>query len=358
MLPRFLRHLLTVSLFYKVLVANGVMLFSATLTGMLLAGLLASETALWGYAGYALVVSALSLLMNWLVLRAAFLPLVRLEETAEAVRRGEFDRRAPRSRLSDPAIARVIDTFNAMLTAQERQRAELAALSSRTLNAQEEERRRIARELHDETAQELTALLVHMRLAADDSRESLTRQRLAELRVATSRTLAGVRRIARELRPTILDDLGLAEAVRAYANEALARSGTVARVSTSGSSTRLDPARELVLYRVIQEALSNVAKHAEAARVEVKIGHERDAVVASITDTGRGFAPRQTIAATGQGLGLLGMRERLALVDGQLEIESSPGAGTTIRARVPVPARGLPLGRLRDDQAAEIEERA
>lgn len=341
MLSRLLRQLFAVSLFYKVLVANGVMLFSATLTGMGLAGALTAETALWGYAGYALAVTALSLLMNWLVLRAAFQPLLRLEETADAIRRGEHDRRAPRSRLSDPAIGRTIDTFNAMLAEQGRQRAELAALSSRTLSAQEEERRRIARELHDETAQELTALLVQIRLAADGSREPLTRERLTGLRAATSRALAGVRRIARELRPTILDDLGLAEAVRAYANESLARSGTRAHVSTTGSAARLDPTRELVLYRVIQEALSNVAKHAEASRVDVVIGQYGDSVVASVTDTGHGFQPRRTVTPTGQGLGLLGMRERLALVGGHLEIESSPGAGTVVRATVPLGASAL-----------------
>lgn len=353
MLSRLLHQLFAVSLFYKVLVANGIMLFSATLTGMGLVGVLTPETALWGYAGYALAVTALSLLMNWLVLRAAFQPLLQLEETADAIRRGEHDRRAPRSRLSDPAIGRIIDTFNAMLAEQERQRAELAALSSRTLSAQEEERRRIARELHDETAQELTALLVHIRLATDGSREPLTRERLTELRAATSRALAGVRRIARELRPTILDDLGMAEAVRAYANEALARSGTRAHVSTSGSAARLDPTRELVLYRVIQEALNNVAKHAEAPRVDVVISQAAGSVVASVTDTGRGFQPRRTVTPTGQGLGLLGMRERLALVGGHLEIESSPGAGTVVRATVPLgPGTLVPVAATASDAAA------
>lgn len=354
MVARLLRQLFTVSLFYKVLVANGVMLFSATLTGMALVGILTPETALWGYVGYALVVTALSLLMNAMVLRAAFQPLLRLEETANAVRRGEHDRRAPRSRLSDPAIGRIIDTFNAMLAAQERQRAELAALSSRTLDAQEEERRRIARELHDETAQELTALLVHIRLAADGSREPATRERLTELRAAASRALAGVRRIARELRPTILDDLGLAEAVRAYANECLARSGTRATVSTSGSAARLDPSRELVLYRVIQEALSNVAKHAEASRVDVAIGQDADVVVASVVDTGRGFEPRRTVAPTGQGLGLLGMRERLALVGGHLEIETSPGAGTAVRVTVPIDGKAFSSAGVNAGRAATL----
>lgn len=337
---RMLRTLGAVSLFYKVLLANGLLILAATVTGMALAGrvighALAPER--WGLAGYALAVTALSLLVNAAVLHAAFLPLQRLEATAEAIRRGERDRRAPRSFLSDPAIARLIDTFNAMLTEQERQRAELAALSSRTLGAQEEERRRIARELHDQTAQELTALLVRIRLAADGSRDPATRERLAELRAATARTLDGVRRVARELRPSILDDLGLAEAVRAYTQEALAHAGIRVVVRTLGLADRLDPTRELVLYRVLQEALSNVAKHASATRVDVTIEQDDHAVVATVVDNGCGFVPRQGVAPTGQGLGLLGMRERLALVGGRLELETPPGGGTTVRATVPAP---------------------
>lgn len=158
-----------------------------------------------------------------------------------------------------------------MLEAQERQRDELAALSSRTLDAQEEERRRIARELHDETAQELTALLLRIRLAANGSREPATRERLAELRVATARTLDGVRRLARELRPTILDDLGLVEAVRACAQDVATREGLQVDVRAHGLDGRLHPTRELVLYRVVQEALSNVAKHADARNVRVTL---------------------------------------------------------------------------------------
>jgi len=340
---RLLRRALAVSLFYKVLVANGVLVLAATLAGMALTDWIGDACAAsrgWEVAGYVLGVTALSLAVNAVVLRAAFLPLEQLESTADAVRRGDRSRRAPRSLLSDPAVGQLIDTFNAMLEAQDRQRAELAALSSRTLDAQEEERRRIARELHDETAQELTALLVRIRLTADGSREPATRERLAELRAAAARTLDGVRRLARELRPTILDDLGLAEAVRAYAQEILRRSTSV-EVRAGGLAGRLDPACELVLYRVIQEALSNVAKHAGASRVDVTIEHTADSVVATVTDNGRGFEPRAGITPTGQGLGLLGMRERLTLIGGQLEIDARPGAGTTIRATVPIADCGL-----------------
>ncbi len=148
LLRRLLRQLGGVSLFYKVLLANGALVLGTVLAGMALTDwIVRTDPSFggWEIAGFAAGVTGLSLLVNALVLRAAFLPLQRLEETADAVLRGETGRRAPHSILSDPTIARLTDTFNAMLAAQERQRAELAALSSRTLDAQEEERRRIAR---------------------------------------------------------------------------------------------------------------------------------------------------------------------------------------------------------------------
>lgn len=341
MLGRLLRALGAVSLFWKVLLANAVMVLGSVLAGMLLAAHAATSTReeeSWALLGYAAGVTGLTLLVNALVLRAAFLPLQRLERTADAVRRGDYRRRAPHSLLNDPMIQRLTDAFNAMLAVQEEGRAELAALSSRALAAQEEERRRIARELHDETAQELTALLVRIRLAADGSREPATRERLAELRAAAANALDGVRRLARELRPTILDDLGLVEAVRAHAQDLSARGLVKIAVEVTGCEDRLDPDRELVLYRVIQEALSNAVKHAEARSIEVTLARSDGAITAMVSDNGRGFDPAKVVvpSPTGQGLGLLGMRERLTLVGGKLELDALPGGGTTVRATVPV----------------------
>jgi two-component system sensor histidine kinase UhpB len=339
---RALRALGAVSLFWKVLLANGLLVLSSAVVGMVLSrdvAIAGRPLDRWGLLGFAAGVTALSLIVNAIVLRAAFLPLDRLEGTADAVRRGDYGRRAPHSLLSDPTIRRVTDAFNAMLAAQEESRVALAALSSRTLDAQEEERRRIARELHDETAQELTALLVRIRLATDGSREPATRERLAELRASTARVLDGVRRVARELRPTILDDLGLVEAVRAHAHEIATRTALQIDVRAEDFAERLDPTRELALYRVVQEALSNIVKHAAARRVEVSFERRGGTLRATIADNGRGFDLHQMAvpSMSGQGLGLLGMRERLALVGGKLEIDTRPGGGgTTIRAMVPL----------------------
>lgn len=338
---RALRALGAVSLFWKVLLANGLLVLGSALAAMLLArGVAVAGESLdrWALLGFAAGVTALSLLVNAIVLRAAFLPLQRLERTADAVRRGDYRQRAPDSFLSDPTIGRLTEAFNGMLTVQEEHHTALASLSARTLDAQEEERRRIARELHDETAQELTALLVRIRLAANESREPATRERLAELRAATARILDGVRRLARELRPTILDDLGLVEAVRAHAQDIAKRTPLRITVRAEASAGRLDPTRELVLFRVVQEALSNATKHADARAIEVAFARRDGYLEATIGDNGRGFelAAVATPTLTGQGLGLLGMRERLALVGGRLEIDTRPGGGTTVRATVPL----------------------
>ena len=338
---RALRALGAVSLFWKVLLANGGLVLVSVLAGMVLSReVVAAGRPLehGGLALFALGVTGLSLLVNAVVLRAAFLPLQRLERTADAVRHGDYRRRAPDSILSDPTLRRLTEAINAMLAAQEEGRLALAALSSRTLDAQEEERRRIARELHDETAQELTALLVRIRLAADGSREPVTRERLAELRAATARILDGVRRLARELRPTILDDLGLVEAVRAYGQEIVARSLLRIEVRATGFGERLDPTRELVLYRVVQEAISNAVKHADARLIEVVLERDANGVLAVVRDNGRGFDSALLAAPmpTGQGLGLIGMRERLGLVGGVFAIDTRPGGGTEVRARVPL----------------------
>ena len=344
LMERALRALGAVSLFWKVLLANGFLVLSSVLVGMMLSRSVAMEGRPLdsnGLIGFAAGVTALSLIVNAIVLRAAFLPLVRLERTANAVRHGEYSRRAPDSYLSDPTIRQLTDAFNAMLSAQEESRAALTALSSRTLDAQEDERRRIARELHDETAQELTALLVQIRLAAAAPEE--TREGFAELRAATARILDGVRRLARELRPTILDDLGLVEAVRAFAQETATRTKISITVRETNFGGRLDPTRELVLYRVVQEALSNVAKHAEADTVGVTFERWGDVAWATISDNGRGFdlSSVATPSPNGQGLGLLGMRERLVLVGGKLDIDTRPGGGTIVRARLPLTTDAL-----------------
>jgi signal transduction histidine kinase len=201
----------------------------------------------------------------------------------------------------------------------------------RVVEAQELERKRLARELHDETGQALTSILLGLK-PLEEATSGEARQAVAEVRERVVTTLQDVRRLAVELRPSALDDLGLVPAVDRLARS-FGESGVEVDVEAQIGAERLPATVETTLYRIVQEALTNVAKHAEACRLSVTLLRKPGSVVVIVEDDGKGFDPGATGA---DGLGLTGMRERLALVGGTLKIETSAGAGTTIAAEVPV----------------------
>ncbi|MCX7838506.1 MAG: GAF domain-containing protein [Anaerolineae bacterium] len=210
-------------------------------------------------------------------------------------------------------------------------------LLEQVLRAQEEERKRIARELHDDTGQALTSLMVGLR-AASDACESATRARLESLRDIAAQTLNAVKRLARELRPPLLDDLGLPAALERYlaSYRTTFHLNTDLQVAGFGTNGRLAPEIELALYRIVQEALTNVAKHAQARNVSVVVERKARSVIAIIEDDGKGFDVHAVMEAGRESqLGLYGMRERAELLGGRLHIESAPSQGTSVFVEVP-----------------------
>jgi signal transduction histidine kinase len=204
----------------------------------------------------------------------------------------------------------------------------------RVVAAQEEERRRLALELHDETGQALTSILLGLKaIGGAKSKEDAERAE-ADVRTLVVQALQDVRALAVELRPSALDDFGLGPAVERLAQTFGERSGISTTVETH-LGERLPPELETTLYRVVQEALSNVVKHAAARHVSIVLAQRGSSVAATIDDDGAGFDEAEVRP---DALGLTGMRERLALVGGTLEIESTPGRGTTVAAQVPVAA--------------------
>jgi PAS domain S-box-containing protein len=206
-------------------------------------------------------------------------------------------------------------------------------LIEQVMTAQDRERGRIARELHDETGQALTALLVGLRTIEEARTTAEAVQLAQQMREVAARTLHDVGRLARGLHPAVLDELGLAVAVTRHVQE-------FARLHAIVEDTRIDgldaePLLPLVqnsVYRVLQEALTNVAKHAAARRVSVRLERDDTMVELQVRDDGVGFKP----GANHRGLGLQGMRERAALLGGAVQLESAPGKGTMITARFPV----------------------
>jgi signal transduction histidine kinase len=203
----------------------------------------------------------------------------------------------------------------------------------RVVEAQELERRRLARELHDETGQALTSILLGLKALEEKLPDTGSRAAAAELRELVVATLQDVRRLAVELRPSALDDFGLVAALERLTASIGEQTGIRIDFQPAITAGRLPAEVETALYRIVQESLTNVVKHAKARNVSVLLARTDGAVKAVIEDDGGGFDPAER---TGEGFGLLGMSERLALLGGRLEIESSEEAGTTIAAEVPL----------------------
>jgi signal transduction histidine kinase len=212
------------------------------------------------------------------------------------------------------------------------QRVERDALR-RVVAAQELERKRLARELHDETGQALTSILLGLRTVEETESDDDRKTAISALREMAVATLRDVRRLAVELRPKALDDFGLVPAIERLA-EAFQEQTGIQVDFESRLGDRLPSELETSLYRIVQEGLTNVVKHARARHVSVLLTRKDSSVAVVIEDDGRGFSPE---SAGAEGLGLIGMRERLALVDGTLAVESAPGSGTTLVAEVPNP---------------------
>lgn len=203
----------------------------------------------------------------------------------------------------------------------------------RVVDAQELERARLARELHDETGQALTSILLGLKHLDDVIETDDAREATAALRELVVTTLQDVRRLAVELRPSALDDFGLVPAIERLAGTLAEQSELVVDLEARLGEQRLPAEAETALYRIVQEALTNVVKHASARRVSITLVRKQGFAVVVVEDDGLGFDPRTT--RTGS-LGFVGMRERVELVGGRLTVESAPGAGTTIAAEVPV----------------------
>ena len=224
------------------------------------------------------------------------------------------------------------------LTSLSREQDVRKELLRRLVNVQEDERRRISRELHDQMGQHVASLMLGLRLAKDAAEDgSPLRDRLERLEVAADRIGREAHRIALELRPTALDDLGLVPALVNHLDDWALRTGVAAEVRTAGfDGERLPPPVETTIYRVVLEALTNVFKHADARRVIVTLNRFKDVASLIIEDDGKGFDVPRSAGAKGK-LGVVGMRERAALVGGTLEVESTPDGGTSILVRIPVP---------------------
>lgn len=278
--------------------------------------------------------------LTWLLTR----PILNLVAATERVGRGDYSPRV--QRWADDEIGDLAEAFNIMvaqLAQAETERAERERLRQfylkRVIQAQEEERKRLARELHDETGQALASLMVGLRTVEEVITSEEAHQRLQDLRQVLSATLERVRHLAFELRPSALDDLGLVAALRRYAHQHQERFGITTEFQAVGlDGQRLPPEVETTVYRIVQEAMTNAARHASCTHISVllQLHHQQLSVI--VEDDGCGFDVQRVFSqeAGRSKLGLYGMRERAELIGGHLDIESELGAGTTVYLRVPL----------------------
>lgn len=328
------RWVLTLPLLYKVLLANSIVILLGATLGTYLATTLRGRGGLVVLIGFVVTGLLVSVGINFLLLKLALIPLTRLRETMGRVQAGDLRQKAAVTG-SDPDADQLAQAFNTMLDAIDdlsRSRA------THILSAQEQERKRIARELHDETSQILTSLLISLAMVEQVATSDDARARIADTRALAHQTLRAVRNLSMDLRPSALDDLGLLPALRWYLKEYQQKCKIEVEFSAVGLRGRLAPETETALYRIVQESLTNTAKHAAATKVWVTLEETGGSVVARIRDNGQGFDAEALFKRPWQdrGLGLAGMTERASLLDGTLEIASRPGEGTIITTRVPV----------------------
>ena len=285
------------------------------------------------------IVLALSLLAATFLTFILTRPILDLVQAARYIGRGEFSHRV--RRWANDEIGDLADAFNQMSV--ELKRANEVRLERETLrrqllehviSAQEEERRRIARELHDSTSQSLTSLLVGLRTLESDCDSPQVHEHSRQLRQVAAQVLEDVHTLAVQLRPAVLDDLGLSAALERLAQEWQARHSVQTAVVVHLGNERLADQIETTIYRSVQEALTNVARHAQARSVSILVERRQKDIVAIIEDDGRGF--NADLVHRDGHLGLLGIRERAESLGGSVTIESSHGRGTSIFIQLPV----------------------
>ncbi|MEU4641769.1 HAMP domain-containing sensor histidine kinase [Micromonospora sp. NPDC023814] len=313
------------SLFWRIFLLNAAVLVTATL--LLLGPVTVSTPVLLTEAVVLTVGLAAMLVANAALLRVGLAPLRRLTRAMTTI-----DLLQPEPRpvpAGQAGIAELIRAFNAMIDRLEAERATSAAAA---LSAQEAERRRIAQELHDEVGQTLTAVLLELKQVARHAPDPV-RAQLAQVQETTRDSLDEIRRIARRLRPGVLEELGLTSALKALVTEVTGHTELAVRQHLGADLPALDGEAELVIYRVAQEALTNTVRHARATTVEMSLAAQPGHVQLRIRDDGRG------IGDAAEGAGIRGMRERALLIGAPLAVTPGPAGGTEVRLRVPLTDR-------------------
>jgi two-component system sensor histidine kinase UhpB len=345
LLARFRQFSLGVSIFNRVLIGNSVIILFGAVAGTIMTRQLTLFGNIWLILLFSAAGVLITLLVNRFIIHSALLPLHELGDAIEHVNSGKIDIPDSLKSYGDPDIRRLVTAIDSMLKRLATRTSQLQAISERAINAQEAERVRIARSLHDDTAQSISMLIISLeRLGHMPPMKApeVVRQITDAQNVAT-KLLENLRKVIWDLRPSILDDLGLLAAIRWFARTNLEAVGVAVDFVDGTEVVRLPPHMETMLFRICQEAVSNIIRHAHAHRVSIHLWSQEASIRLEIKDDGRGFDIEQAVggAVYRKQLGLLGIQERVSLVGGEMDVESAEGAGTCLQVRVPLPAEDL-----------------
>lgn len=302
--------------------------------------MLTALVVLAAYVGVAITpailgIVALAIVGNAAVVLVALRPIRELESVATRVWHGDYAARVEQSVIADNEVLRVGSMFNILLDGLVSDRARMRELARDVIEAGDRERSALARELHDSTAQRVAALQFELSAVAREARDPALAGRLEAARAAAAGILEELRQLSHTVHPAVLDDLGLPAALKRLARDAANGTAIDFDVDADIVPGRLPRRVEGALFRVAQEAVYNATRHASPRRVHVHLRRSDAQIVMQIHDDGKGFRAAHTMDLPGS-RGLASMRERLALVDGRLAIDSAPNGGTTITATVPL----------------------
>ncbi|HEY4724050.1 MAG TPA: sensor histidine kinase [Anaerolineae bacterium] len=335
------------SIVNRLLIGNSMVIVVSAAVGTFLSVQLGYSLADTGEGPLALLACFAVLLgtaTNYLIIKTALRPLHELRETIDQMQAGSTDEQVRLPEEADPDVGQLAATVNSVFDRLDMRTRQLRAISERVINVQEDERKRIARRLHDDTGQALSTLIISLErmesVIPADAPDLL--RRLVNARKLAARTLEDLRNVIYGLRPTMLDDLGLAPAIRWHARSSLDEAGVQVKFDSVDETLRLPPQIETTLFRIAQEAISNIVRHARAKSAAIALWREDTTAYLWVEDDGCGFdlAQISSQALSLQRLGLLGIRERAELVGGRVTVDSAPGRGTRLEVHIPLAGMG------------------
>jgi two-component system sensor histidine kinase UhpB len=336
-----LTHLKRTPILYRIAIGNAVIIILGAIIGTFLTSFLANVSAtLWHFILFASIGIVISLVLNFIIIQAALRPIRDLRLIVKRIQ----SRQAEAAQLSledtDPDIYHLTLALNSLITELESSNQQLRLLSERAINAQEEERKRIARSLHDDTGQSLSTLIINLERLEnhlpEDEFELM--KRLQSIRQMAKESLECLRSMIYDLRPAILDDLGLLPAIRWYARTNLEEAGIQVELHFPEELPDLPQPFATTLFRITQESVNNIIRHSQAKKACITLGVQEGSVHLQIKDDGLGFDPARISqeAIQLQHWGLVGIQERIELVGGKLGLTSDPSHGTVITVTVPI----------------------